>query len=86
MMSFRDHPFPEELYLLCMLHNIGATTSDRSLTLEEISRRVAMEPQKVMENLEKLIKNNYVNLNRSDDVKKYHVTIEGIVKVMSMYS
>jgi len=85
-MGFRGQPLPEELYFLCMLHNIGATSSEKSLTLEEISRRVAMEPQKVMENLGKLIKNNYVDVNCSDGVEKYHVTTRGIVKVLSMYS
>jgi len=85
-MSFRGQPLPEELFFLCMLHNIGATSSDKSLSLEEISRRVAMEPQKVLENLEKLIKNSYVVVNCSDDVEKYHVTTKGIMKVLSMYS
>jgi len=69
-----------------MLHNIGATSSEKSLTLEEISRRIAMEPQKVMENLEKLIRSNYVDVNRNDNIEKYHVTTRGIVKVLSMYS
>jgi len=69
-----------------MLHNIGVTSPDKSLTLEEISRRLAMEPQKVRENLEKLIKNNYVDVNCSGDVERYHVTTNGIMKVLSMYS
>jgi len=85
-MGFRGQPLPKEFYFLCMLHNIGATSVDKSLTLEEISRRVAMEPQKVAENLEKLIKSNYVDVNRSGDVEKYHVTARGIVKVLGMYS
>jgi len=84
--GFRGQPLPEELYFLCMLHNIGATSSEKSLTLEEISRRIAMEPQKVMENLEKLIRSNYVDVNRNDNIEKYHVTTRGIVKVLSMYS
>jgi len=85
-MGFSDQPLPEEFYFLCMLHNIGVTSSDKSLTLEEISRRLAMEPQKVRENLEKLIKNNYVDVNCSGDVERYHVTTNGIMKVLSMYS
>jgi len=85
-MGFRGQPLPDEFYFLCMLHNIGATSSDKSLTLEEISRRIAMEPRKVMENLEKLIKDDYVNVNYSGGIKKYQVTVKGIMKVMSMYS
>jgi len=85
-MGYESHPLPDEFCFLCMLHNIGATTSDKSLTLEEISRRIAMEPRKVMENLEKLIKEDYVDVNRVEGVKKYQVTIKGIMKVMSMYS
>ena len=85
-MGLRGQPLPEELYFLCMLHNIGATSSDKSLTLEEISRWTAMEPQEAKEKLEKLIKNNYVCVNRMEGVEKYHITTNGIMKVLSMYS
>jgi len=77
---------PDELYFLCMLHNIGATSSEKSLTLEEISRWTAMEPEKVRENLQKLIETNYVRVNFSGGIERYHITANGIRKVLSMYS
>jgi len=85
-MSFRGQPLPEEYHFLCMLHNIGATSSDKSLTLEEISRRIAMKPEKVMEKLERLIREDYVDVNDCGGIKRYQVTVKGVMKVMSMYS
>ena len=77
---------PDELYFLCMLHNIGATVPEKSLTLEEISRWTAMEPRKVEENLRKLIEGSYVQSNAVSGVERYFITINGIRKVLSMYS
>jgi len=77
---------PDELYFLCVLHNIGATSAERSLTLEEISRWSAMEPDKARLNIQKLVSTNYVQVNLSGGVERYHVTADGIRKVLSMYS
>jgi len=85
-MSVRGYPMPDEIYFLCLLHNVGATSTERSLTVEEISRWTMMEPEKVRENLEKLISNEYVSSSFSGGAEKYHVTINGIRKVLSMYS
>jgi hypothetical protein len=77
---------PDEIRFLCLLHNVGATSSDKSLTIEEISRWTAIEAEKVEGNLEKLIKNDYVHVNFVQGADKYHVTVDGIRKVLSMYS
>lgn len=81
-MGFEEYPVPDEIHFLCLLHNIGATSCDRSLSLEQISRWAAMDAENVRENLEKLIRNSYVSVTGG----KYYVTIEGIRKVLSMYS
>jgi len=85
-MGLRGFSMPDDLYFLCMLHNIGATSSDRSLTLEEITRWTAMESDKVRSNIHKLIETNYVQMNSIGGVERYHVTEDGIRKVLSMYS
>jgi len=77
---------PEEIYFLCLLHNVGATSSDRSLTLDEIVRWTVMEPGKIRENLEKLIQTDYVRMVSREGAERYHVTTNGIRKVLSMYS
>ncbi|MCW4019653.1 MAG: hypothetical protein NWF14_00265 [Candidatus Bathyarchaeota archaeon] len=77
---------PNEIYFLCLLHNVGATSSDNSLTLEEIARWTLMEPEKVRENLDKLIGSDYVSVNFKEGAEKYHVTTNGIRKVLSTYS
>jgi hypothetical protein len=85
-MSLRGYPMPDEIRFLCLLHNVGATSSDKSLTIEEISRWTAIESEKVKGNLEKLIKNDYVHVDFIEGANKYHVTVDGIRKVLSMYS
>lgn len=85
-MGLRGYSMPDEIYFLCLLHNVGATSSDRSLTLDEISRWTVMEPQRVRENLEKLINTDYIQKTFREGSERYHVTINGIRKVLSMYS
>jgi DNA-binding transcriptional regulator GbsR (MarR family) len=85
-MGLRGYSMPDEIYFLCLLHNVGATTADRSLTLDEITRWTVMDPQRVRENLEKLINTDYIQKTFRDGSERYHVTINGIRKVLSMYS
>jgi len=87
-MSSRFAPgsMPDELFFLCMLHNLGATTPERSLSLEEISRWTVIEPAKAEENLRKLIEDSYVQSSSISGTQKYFITINGIRKVLSMYS
>ena len=46
---------PYELRLLCMLHNIGATESGRSLTLKQVSEWTKMDTPALVAHLQKLI-------------------------------
>ncbi|MEM2342052.1 MAG: hypothetical protein QXX94_04125 [Candidatus Bathyarchaeia archaeon] len=85
-MSSKLASIPDEVYLLCILHNVGATEPERALTLEEIARWTAMNPSKAEQNLNKLIENKYVEIKENFGVKKYFITIDGIRKVLSMYS
>lgn len=77
---------PEEIYFLCMLHNIGATSPERSLTFEEIVRWTMLEPSKVEHNLKILMEGNYIAMSMDSGTKKYFITVDGIRKVLSMYS
>ena len=85
-MGLRGYSMPDEIYFLCLLHNVGATSSDRALTLEEISRWTVMELDEVRENLEKLISTEYVQRIFEQGTERFHVTTNGIRKVLSMYS
>ena len=85
MSLYRDS-IPENVNFLCMLHNIGATRPERSLTLEEIAHWSSLDTEKVKENLEKLIDTNYVCSIFTNEVKRYHITVNGIRKVLSIYS
>ncbi|MBS7656644.1 hypothetical protein KEJ33_01820 [Candidatus Bathyarchaeota archaeon] len=85
-MGLRGYSMPDEIYFLCLLHNIGAISSEKSLSVDEISQWTVMDPQKVKENLEKLISTQYIQKTYRDGSERYHVTINGIRKVLSMYS
>ena len=76
----------EELRLLRMLHNVGATASEKSLSLQEICKWTEMESATAQRHLQKLAEVGYVEYLKADDIDKYHVTLEGMRKVLSMYS
>jgi len=77
---------PDELRLLCMLHNIGATESGRSLTIQQISEWTRMDTPALQFHLQKLIELGYVQFIQAEGTGKYHLTLDGIRKVLSIYS
>ena len=77
---------PEDLRLLCMLHNIGAIAPERSLTVKEISEWTTVETSIVQSYLQKFVEEGYVGHIKADDVDRYHLTLNGIRKVLSIYS
>jgi len=77
---------PKELRLLCMLHNIGATTPERSLSIQEICDWTTMEISALQSYLQNLMGLGYVGSTKTEGVDKYHVTLNGIRKVLSIYS
>jgi DNA-binding IclR family transcriptional regulator len=86
--SFRSQPDeqPNQLRLLIMLHNIGATEAQKALTLTQISEWTRMETPELQGHLQKLIELGYAQQYCKDDTDKYHLTIDGIRKVLSLYS
>jgi DNA-binding IclR family transcriptional regulator len=86
--SFRSQPDeqPDQLRLLIMLHNIGATETSKALTIQQISEWTRMEAPELQMHLEKLIELGYAQSFSSDKTKKYHLTVDGIRKVLSLYS
>jgi predicted transcriptional regulator len=69
-----------------MLHNIGATTPEKSLPLQEICDWTSMEISAVQSHLQNLMGLGYVGTTKTEGVDKYHVTLNGIRKVLSTYS
>jgi DNA-binding IclR family transcriptional regulator len=81
------HPaLPEEFRLLCMLHNIGATSMERSMSIEEIVRWTELSTEMLRNHLQKLGELGYVEFVEVSGTEKYHVTPVGITKVMTLYS
>jgi DNA-binding IclR family transcriptional regulator len=77
---------PEDLRLLCMLHNIGASVPEKSLTVQEISEWTTVETAVAQSYLQKFVEQGYVNHIRVGEIDKYHLTLNGIRKVLSIYS
>ena len=86
--SVRSYPDeqPNQLRLLIMLHNIGATESSKALTIKQISEWTRMEAPELIDHLQKLIELGYAQHFRTGEIDKYHLTIDGIRKVLSLYS
>ena len=84
--SSSESSLPEEFRFLCMLHNIGATTSEHSFSIEEIAKWTSMEVSVIRVHLRRLIEMGYVEATRMNETDKYHLTHSGIRKVLSLYS
>lgn len=77
---------PEEFRLLCMLHNIGATKLERSLSIQEICEWTAMDTSSIELHLQKLVDLGYVQPIEAEGAGRYHLTPNGIRKVLTLYS
>ena len=84
--SSSESSLPEEFRFLCMLHNIGATASEHSLSIEEIAKWTSMEVSVIRVHLRRLIEMGYVEATKINETDKYHLTHSGIRKVLSLYS
>ena len=82
----RGPELSEELRLLVMLHNIGATESGRSLTAQQISEWTRMDTPTLQLHLQKLNELGYVQFVQVEGTDKCHLTLDGIRKVLSIYS
>ena len=76
----------EEFRLLRMLHNIGATKPEKSLSIEEISEWTGTELSLIENELQELLEKGFIQSMNAEGVNKYHVTLSGMRKVLSMYS
>jgi hypothetical protein len=85
-MDLKTNSMPDEFKLLCLLHNIGATSSGKSKTIEEIARWSTLQSNSLQETLQKLITAKYILKNFENGVEKYHLTANAIIKVLSLYT
>lgn len=83
--SYREE-LPAEFRLLSMLHNIGAVTPERSMTVEEITKWTDFDASAVSGQLQKLKESGYVQFIEAGGIGKYHLTTTGITKVLTLYS
>ncbi len=72
--------------MLRMLHNIGATKPEKSLSIEEISEWTGTELSLIENELQELLEKGFIQSMDAEGVNKYHVTLSGMRKVLSMYS
>ncbi len=77
---------PDEFRFLCMLHNVGAINAERSLMVDEIAKWTNKETSVIEEHLQKLEELGYVQSVKRDGTSRYHVSVMGIRKVLTLYS
>ena len=77
---------PEEFKFLCMLHNVGAIKPERALTIIEISKWTNTESSTIKNHLGRLHELGYVLSFKKNESEKYHVSVTGIRKVLTLYS
>ena len=77
---------PNQLRLLIMLHNIGATEEQKALTITQIAEWTRMEINELEGHIQKLIELGYAKCFRWEETDKYYLTTDGIRKVLSLYS
>ncbi|MDH5448754.1 MAG: helix-turn-helix domain-containing protein [Candidatus Bathyarchaeota archaeon] len=77
---------PEEFRFLCMLHNVGAIKAEGALTIEKIAKWTNKETSTIQEYLRKLEALGYVQSVKRDGANRYHVSVMGIRKVLTLYS
>ncbi len=80
------HEVPEEFRILSMMHNIGAITPERSLTADELSQWTGIDATTIKTHLQKLREGGYVEFVQISGIDKFHVTRNGIMKVLTLYS
>ena len=77
---------PDEFRVLSMMHNIGAITAERSLSVDELAQWTGIDAMTVKTHLQKLREGGYVEFVQMSGIEKYHVTRTGIMKVLTLYS
>ena len=77
---------PEEFRFLCMLHNVGATNAERSLSVEEIAKWTDKGIDVVSVHLQRLRELGYVQCVEKAGMDRFHVSVMGIRKVLTLYS
>ena len=77
---------PNEFRVLCVLHNVGATTLERALSVEEMSKWARADTSFVRTHIQKLRELGYVQSAQVEGVEKYYLTLSGLRKVLSIYS
>ena len=77
---------PEEFRFLAMLHNIGAISPDKALTVDEIVKWTTMNIGTVRGHLGRLIELGYIKTFNVNGTDKYHLSVDGIRKVLTFYS
>ncbi len=77
---------PEEFQFLCMLHNVGATNEERALPLEDIAKWTNKNISIIQGYVKKLKELGYVQSVKRGSLERYHVSVTGIRKVLTLYS
>jgi hypothetical protein len=85
-LALRGYNIPDDIYFLCILHNVGAVNPEKSLSLEEIVSWTTTKQEYAKDKLRNLLDKDYIQMIIKQGEERYHVNENGIRKVLSMYS
>ena len=81
-----DKKLPEDFSLLCMLSNLGVTSKDTALSSKEIACRIHLQTDSVDRLIAKLLDKGLVASIEVENIEKFYVTIDGVRRVLTLYS
>ena len=81
-----DRKLPEDFSLLCMLSNLGVTSRETALSSREIAERIRLEADYVDRLVTQLLDKGLVASIRMENIEKFYVTIDGVRRVLTLYS
>lgn len=81
-----DRKLPEDFSLLCMLSNLGVTSRETALSSEEIAERIHLQTDSIAKLITKLIDKGLVAAIEVENIEKFYVTLDGVRRVLTLYS
>ena len=81
-----DRKLPEGFSLRCMLSNLGVTSRETALSSEEIAERIHLQTDSIARLITKLIDKGLVASIEVENIEKFYVTLDGVRRVLTLYS
>ena len=76
----------EDLLLLLYLNNLGVVDEVRAMSIEDIAKRLELDPTIVTKTIEKYLKLGYVKIAKEGTQPRYYLSQEAVIKVSRFHT